>query len=145
MRLQRLPIRINPLPRIWQQGWLLFVVSIAASAVCLADIAVWPAAVALSVLIMLSIKEWRGISRCPNRLTRHPDGTWEGCFAAKAHKTSEKYHLERHFRAGDRSLTMLLRDSRNRPVRIWAHRSTCPDDDWRRLLVLLRWPPPDSS
>lgn len=145
MRFDAATLEIPVLSPVWQQAWLCAIAFIASLAIFITDIIWWQKGLLWLALIMFTGHEWRGVQRIPVMLIRHPNGRWEGIRHSYKPQTPQKYRLAGHFQPGDRSLTMLLRDSCNRPVRVWIHRSTCPEDDWRRLLVLLRWPPPDAS
>jgi hypothetical protein len=159
-------IELRPVASCWLFLGLLAVVGFTGLMLLLADTGALLTVALLLGLLLWGCYEGRRIARQPELIRCLPDGHWSGLwqtpslspkpFCVKLSSTSGWFRavrsastrpgttknltLERHFLLGSGSITLLVRDSEGRSYRLWCLKNACPDPQWRRLKVLLRWP-----
>jgi hypothetical protein len=133
-----------PVPRRVLLRLLAGIVALAVVAVMLSDLPWWGHVIAIAFVGVAVVLEFRQLGLTPRALRRLPDGVWlaypESTNSDGHEEKPTKCILERHFFAGNGSIGVLFRDSRDRKVAVWLLKNTCSDSEWRRLRVLLRWP-----
>jgi|GEM_PF-2443442 len=162
-------IELRPVASIWLLLWSLVVAAFTGSMILLSDASTPLTTASLLGLLLCMSVDCQRIAGQPELIRCAPDGRWSGLWPApgiarkpfslklsggcswareptcqsglaKTAGTAKNLTVERHFLLGTRSITLLVRDDQGRLFRFWCFKNACPDPQWRRLRVLLRWP-----